>query len=293
VINVGGSPAGPVWSADSPFLAGGNPGVIQFTQTVASTSEADTSQTFTVTRSGGTGSVSADYVIGDTGSTASSGSDYQVTTQAPSGTLSWADGDTSPQILTIDILDDVSPENDETVVLTLNNPTGGASLGGSSATLSIQDDDSPGILEFELSNQAVNEGDGVATIAVNRTNGTGGIVTVDYAITGGSATPGSDYGTVQPASGTLTFQDGQTIAMITMAILDDNQPETIESIEFSLSNPNLATLGVRDTMTLGVIDNDSQTPLGGGSGAFNPLFLTLLLLLTRVWYWRAIFNRFD
>lgn len=72
--------------------------------------------------------------------TATAGSDYT----AMSGTLSWADGDTSNKTFYIPLLDDSSYEGDETVNLTLSNPTGLAILGSpSSAVLTITENDIP------------------------------------------------------------------------------------------------------------------------------------------------------
>jgi hypothetical protein len=58
-----------------------------------------------------------------------------------SGTLSWAAGDVSPKSFTIKLCDNTIPEPDKTVSISLSNPTGGASLGSTPATLNIVDDD--------------------------------------------------------------------------------------------------------------------------------------------------------
>ncbi|OGK02994.1 MAG: hypothetical protein A2519_06525 [Candidatus Raymondbacteria bacterium RIFOXYD12_FULL_49_13] len=79
--------------------------------------------TIAVQRVGGSvGAVSVNYATGN--GTATAGSDYT----AVSGTLSWADGDTVSKTFTVSTLDDAVYEGDETVNLTLSNPTGGAAL---------------------------------------------------------------------------------------------------------------------------------------------------------------------
>ena len=61
---------------------------------------------------------------------------------------------------------------------------------------------------FACPKEALNEADGMATITVNRVAGSDGIVTVDWAITGGTATAGSDY--TGPTAGTLRWGRGDT-----------------------------------------------------------------------------------
>src|SRR5262249_15116671 len=84
---------------------------------------------------GSAGSVSVNYATSN--GTATAGSDYTAT----SGTLIFGDGETS-KTFTIPITNDTAVESDETVNLTLSDPTGGASLGSpASAVLTIHSDD--------------------------------------------------------------------------------------------------------------------------------------------------------
>lgn len=116
---------------------------------------------------------------------------------------------------------------------------------------------SPGTLQFAVVTQTVNESDGTVLISVGRMGGTNGEVSVDFLVSGGSATVDVDYDNVLPASGTLIFQDGETSANITLTILDDEITESLESIEFTLSDSFLATLGDRNMLSLYIEDNDS------------------------------------
>jgi subtilisin family serine protease len=90
----------------------------------------------TVKRMGGKASgVTVDYATGD--GTATGGSDYTAVT----GTLMFGAGQTS-KTFTIPINNDTIHEENETIHLTLSNPTGGAALGPiSSAILTIADND--------------------------------------------------------------------------------------------------------------------------------------------------------
>ena len=98
------------------------------------------SATLVVNRSGGSsGAVSVAFATAN--GTATAGSDYT----ANSGILSFADGQTSSTISVL-ITDDTLVEFDETFTVTLSNPTGGAALGTTTvSTVTILDNDFPGI----------------------------------------------------------------------------------------------------------------------------------------------------
>ncbi|EHI49723.1 Calx-beta domain-containing protein, partial [SAR116 cluster alpha proteobacterium HIMB100] len=92
-------------------------------------------QTLTVSLSpASSATVTVDYALG--GGTATSGTDFTFT----SGTLSFAAGDTSKTI-SVSVLADSDVEGDETVIISLSNPTGGATISDNSGTLTITDDD--------------------------------------------------------------------------------------------------------------------------------------------------------
>jgi uncharacterized delta-60 repeat protein len=99
-------------------------------------------QAVTVTRTGGSsGQVSATVTTSD--GTAIVGADYA----AVIGTVSFADGDTEPRSINVPITLDTIAEPDKSLTLTLSNPRGCATLGASTATLTIVDDDRPRIQE--------------------------------------------------------------------------------------------------------------------------------------------------
>jgi hypothetical protein len=106
------------------------------------------SATYTITEDGGQasisvirtgnndGAVSIEYAASD--DTATAPDDYAQTT----GKLDWADGDDTNKRFTINITDDNTSENDETFLVSLGNPTGGAQLGTPDiAVVTITDND--------------------------------------------------------------------------------------------------------------------------------------------------------
>lgn len=101
---------------------------------------------------------------------------------------------------------------------------------------------------------------GPAALTVARTNGTSGSVAVDYTTTGLSATPGSDF---IPASGTLTFADGETSKTIFIQVLNDTTIEANETFQVTLSNPsNGGTLGTPSAAIVTIVDDDDAQLAG-------------------------------
>ena len=108
--------------------------------------------TYSVGEGAGTATVNVQRVNGDDGpvsvqysaaaGTASAGQDFT----PKSGTLSWAGNDDDPKSFTVAIQNDGTAEGNETIQLTLSNPTGGAVLDNArrTAVLTIQDNDGGG-----------------------------------------------------------------------------------------------------------------------------------------------------
>lgn len=112
-----------------------------------------------------------------------------------------------------------------------------------------------GSFSFSSAAYSVAENGGSVTITVNRTGGSDGAVTVDYAIINGTATAGSDY--TAPAA-TLSFGNGETSKTFTVSILDDSVYEGDETVNLTLSNPTGgAVLGETSSAVLTITDNEA------------------------------------
>ena len=111
-------------------------GFLNFSMSNYTVAENGGQATITVTRTGGSGgSISASYTITD--GTATAGADYL----ASSGTVNFADGDTTPKTFTVFIVNNTVVNPDKTVNLTLSNPVGGFLGPVTSAILTIINDD--------------------------------------------------------------------------------------------------------------------------------------------------------
>jgi hypothetical protein len=111
----------------------------------------------------------------------------------------------------------------------------------------------PGMLALSATTYSVDEGGGTVTITVQRTGGSEGTVTVNYATTNGTATAPGDY---TATSGTLTFGSGVTQQTFHIPIVDDTMREAAETFTIALSGATGgATLGTA-TATVTITDNE-------------------------------------
>ncbi|MFC0212413.1 Calx-beta domain-containing protein [Paenibacillus chartarius] len=200
---------------------------------------------------------------------ATEGSDYE----SFHSTVTFAPGEISKTV-DIVIYDDGETEGDESFTIALSNPTNGAILGDSpSADFQIIDNDNwmpdpPGQFQLESETYTVNEGGTSATLIVTRTNGAGGTVSVPYGVSGGSASEGSDYGSV---GGSVTFNEGETWKAIDVPIYDDGEYEGDETFHVSLGPPSDGSLGSITSSTVTITDNDPP-PSGAGELQFETVY---------------------
>lgn len=112
---------------------------------------------------------------------------------------------------------------------------------------------------------AEGHGPGALTFTVSLARAGDQPVTVRYATSAGSATPGVDY---TPVSGTLTFPPGTSSRTVSVPLLGDVLDEGDETLILTLSAPAGARLA--DGVALGTILDDDPTPVitvGDASGA--------------------------
>ena len=158
-------------------------------------------------------------------------------------------------------------------VIVVNNQAGGPiDMGGTDGTITIPSamvsradgnrikdalnaTDPPGVLAFANGTVSVGEAAGSLSINVQRTGGTTGEVSVDYATANGTAVAGLDY---TASSGTLTFADGDAgPRTIQIPIANDDVSEDTERFTVRLENPTGgATLGTPDVVQVNLADNE-------------------------------------
>ncbi|MFN5513449.1 MAG: Calx-beta domain-containing protein [Cyanobacteriota bacterium] len=236
------------------------PGTIQFNNSAYSVNEDGTViNTITLTRTGGSdGAVS--LTLTPASGAATSPADFD----NAAITVNFADGETS-QTVAIPIVDDAVFEGDETVNLTLSNPTNGAVLGThTTAVLTIVDNESAPTLTIQsVAGAEGNSGETrLFTFIVSLSGTVQGQVSVDYATANETATvENNDY---VATTGTLAFFPGNTTNIIQITVNGDNIPELDETFMVNLSNPTGgAVLG--QSQGVGTIINDESGIIFSGT----------------------------
>jgi hypothetical protein len=173
-----------------------------------------------------------------------------------SGTLTFNDGDQTKDIA-LTVNNDSIAEPNESITLRLLNPT--ASILGTNTTFTyvIDDDDTAPPLPFVGFAQASSSGaeatTGTAQLAISLSATSTIAASVDYAVTGGTASSGVDF---TFASGTLTFAPGETVKTIPLTVLDDAILDAAETIVITLSNPVSTVISNQSAHTFTIMDDD-------------------------------------
>ena len=190
--------------------------------------------TIDIARLGSTsGSCTVNFATGTNG-TAVIGTDYYPT----NALITFNPGDSDEQIQ-VPIINNLLPEGNRTVNLTLTNALNAALnvqlASPSNAVLTIVDTvQAPGQLFFAATNFAANSSDGAAYLTVLRTNGTSGSVSVTYYTVSGTALPGYNY---LSTTNTLTFNDGDTNKVLSIPLINNPTAQSAVSLTVNLANP--------------------------------------------------------
>ena len=225
------------------------PGNLTFSATTYPTGENAGSRTITVNRvDGSNGQITVNYATSN--GTATAGQDYTAT----SGTLIFNNGETA-KTFAVSITNDTLDETDETVNLTLSNPSPNVLLTpNATAVLTILDNDAPPTISLtDVALEEGNIGSSQFTFTAQLSSASSLPVSVDYATANGAATLNQDY---LPATGQLNFAAGETVKTIAVTVLGDLTVELNETFFVNLANPANATFG--DNQGLGTIIDDDN-----------------------------------
>ncbi len=234
---------------------GGNPGAFRFTRSGAATDELEVFYTL--------------------GGEALSGADYD----ALPGSFRFASGVTMLDVA-INPIDDTLIESAERVLLNvLPNPNYVIGTAGLlTVTISDNDTTTAAAIGFNSATSQGPESDTFAQISLRLSASRTASGSVNYAVTGGSATGGGTDYTL--AVGTLVFPAGEVNRTLSFNVSNDALAEGDETIVITLSNPTNAVLDALSTHTYTIIDDDVSGALtitaadatasesGGDTGTF-------------------------
>ena len=225
------------------------PGVLGFASTNSMVSEDAGVAALTVVRTGGSsGAVSVSYRTTD--GTALAGRDYVPV----SGNLGFSDGETT-KIIYVTVLDNHLLDPDHFLQLLLSRPTGGATLGLTNTTLTIQEYlAGTNYFIFAATNFGSMESDPVSIITILRTNNSRGEASVDCATSDGLTWGSTNY--YIPRTGPVYFTNGQTVATFLITNVPDQLGNPDRTVNLTLSNPHL-----KDLIGVGVVISQSNAVL--------------------------------
>lgn len=232
--------AGPAFAVDDVTHSEGNSGT--------------TSYTFTITKTGST-ALSSNITFTTQDGSATSPEDYS----GVSGNVIFGPSETTKQV-TVLVNGEISYESDEAFTLHLVSTDNG-SISDADGTGAIVNDDVPASVQLSAAAYVQDESQS-AVITVTRTGDTTGTTTVNFATSNGTAignascTLGTDY---ISTSGTVTFNPNDLTQTVNVAICADVFPESVDTINLTLSGPNApAILGTQSTAVLSINDTAGQ-----------------------------------
>lgn len=193
------------------------------------------------------------------GGTARAGLDYDDN----SGVATFSAGETLTTIY-VRIIDDTLDERDESIVVELSNPTGGAVLAGGGPALRatglvLDNEGAVGAANLALlvSSPVIVEGDAGARQAVfevRLSRPAAVATTIAFQTVDAGATAGQDY---VARSGTLTFAPGQEVAQVAVAIRGDRALEADEIFHLAVRPVGAGPPAALGTAT--ILDDDAGT----------------------------------
>ena len=225
---------------------------------VAEGNSGSTAVSFTVTRAGdASGAASATWAVTGSGANPAVAADF-TGAALPSGTVSFAAGETS-KVVTVNVAGDTVVEQDEGFAVTLSSPSVGAVIATASATAVIRNDDATLAISGPAGAVAEgNSGSTAVTFTVTRAGDTSGTASGAWAVTGSGASPadGADFTGAALPSGTVSFAAGETSKTLTVNVAGDTSAEPDEAFTVTLSSPSVGAVIATAAASATILNDD-------------------------------------
>ncbi len=184
-----------------------------------------------------------------TGGTAVKGKDYAVEGSA----LTFAPGETKKTI-ELDIKNRAVHDDDKTVEVSLTKAVNGVLGNATIHTYTIVNTTPPPAVAFVTERQRIRATARIAAIAVELSAVSGKDVTVPFLVSGKAKTAKNYIITPSP----VVIKAGRRDAVITVSMENDDDTDTDETIDVTLSSPMNASLGRIKTHTLTIINRNAK-----------------------------------
>ena len=191
--------------------------------------------------------ITLDYATSD--GTATAGDDY---TAVSTTTLTFSPSEIS-KVIPISVVADNLDEVDETVIVSLANPSN-ASISDATGVLTISDDDPEPSLSVDNSTTS---DENSADVTVRLSSASAKNISVGLGTSSGTATSGTDFNSF---STSVSFNAGETAQTVTIPLINDTQDEDNEAFTVTLSGPTNASIS-SSAATITILDDDPTPTL--------------------------------
>lgn len=162
-------------------------------------------------------------------------------------------GDTSATV-TFDLVDDTVPEDDETIIITMEEVENAVLGSVVEHTVTITDGDDKPVVEWLSDSQTVKENAGASAIVAQLSFASGQDVSVPFTVGGTAAIDGTAH---DLADGTVTILTGSTTGAVVFTPVDDGLPEYDETIIVTMGSTETAQIGTISVHTVTITDDDT------------------------------------
>ena len=221
---------------------------VQFSVTTASAAESDGTISVLVTLSAVAESeITVPFSFAGT---TTAGSDYNFTSSTP---LRFAEGQDRATIK-INLVEDNVFEPDETIVITLGNPTGAILGANTQQTITVSNVTPPPKIEFSALSKTVSESAGSITVQAVLTQLSTLPVTAQLVVSGTAS--GNDFSL---ANTSLTIPAGEDSVQAILSLTNDSVSESTETLLLTFDNVVGAVLGSVQKQIITILDDDGPT----------------------------------
>ena len=203
-----------------------------------------------------TGTVTVDWATAD--GTAQAGTDYA----AGSGTLTFNAGETSGTVSVLVSGDSVDEPN-ETLTVTLSNPSG-ATIGDDAGTGTIVDDDDAPVVTLVLTPDSITEADGVSTVTAALDRPSSADTTVTVTATPAPPAVSGDYALSSNLVLTIPAGAMDSEGLVTIAALDNDADAPDRTVTVSAAATNDQGVVAPRAVALTIADDDDAPALSIG-----------------------------